>query len=281
MWGNILVANNPKRTGRSYAAQTDRDGEDYEFGHHRQKDRAATQGDYYVGQTARHFHQGMESEDATMTERGNEILAAMPSAAMAALQPHLTLVTFAPDHTVHETGELITQVYFPSIGAASLQIITSDGRSVDTALVGRESILGPMAVFGPYQSTVRCITRTTLVAHRISAVDLRRVAAQHDAISRACIDYNDALLSLTQRGVARCHCVIDVRLPACLLHISDLLGSHTVPIAQERLGDILSVRRTSVTDAARRLKDAGLISYSRGTVKILDRVGLLSRSLAH
>jgi CRP-like cAMP-binding protein len=220
----------------------------------------------------------MESETATMIERGNEILAALPSAAMAALQPHLTRVTFAPGNTVQRVGELIERVYFPTVGVASLQIIMSDGQGADTAMVGRESILGPMTVFGPYQSTVRCITRTTLVAHKISAVDLRRVAAQHDSISRACIDYNDALLSLTQLGVARCNSVIDVRLPACLLHISDLLGSGTIPIAQEALADILSVRRTSVNGAARKLKDAGLIAYSRGTVKILDRAGLLSRS---
>jgi CRP-like cAMP-binding protein len=215
-----------------------------------------------------------------MTERGNEILEALPGGVMVALQPHLTLVTFAPARTIHEAGELITQVYFPTVGVASLQIIMSDGQGADTAMVGRESILGPMAVLWPYQSTVRCITRTTLVAHRISAVEFRRQAARHDSISQACIDYNDALLCLTQTGVARSHSVIDVRLPACLLHISDLLGSGTIPIAQEVLADILSVRRTSVTGAARKLKDAGLIAYSRGTVRILDRAGLLSRSIA-
>src|SRR5271155_1900878 len=76
-----------------------------------------------------YFRQRMENEGAAMTERGNEILAALPGAAMAALQPHLTPVTFAPGNTVQQVGELIDHVYFPTVGIASLQIMMSDGRA--------------------------------------------------------------------------------------------------------------------------------------------------------
>jgi hypothetical protein len=136
-----------------------------------------------------------ENEGAAMTERGNEILAALPDAAMAALQPHLTPVTFAPGNAVQQVGELIDHVSFPTVGIASLQIIMSDGRAVDTVMVGHESVLGPMAAFGVHRSPVRCVARTTLVAHRISAVDLMRQAAKHESISRSCISMTRCFLS--------------------------------------------------------------------------------------
>jgi Mn-dependent DtxR family transcriptional regulator len=41
---------------------------------------------------------------------------------------------------------------------------------------------------------------------------------------------------------------------------------------------MLGVRRSSVTVAAGRLSDAGLIEYRRGQVTILDRDGLEKRS---
>jgi hypothetical protein len=37
-------------------------------------------------------------------------------------------------------------LYFPNAGFSSLRIVSRDGRLVDTALVGREGVLGPMAV---------------------------------------------------------------------------------------------------------------------------------------
>ena len=37
---------------------------------------------------------------------------------------------------------------------------------------------------------------------------------------------------------------------------------------------MLGVRRESVTEAARKLQDEGLIQYSRGQITVLDRAGL-------
>jgi CRP-like cAMP-binding protein len=209
----------------------------------------------------------------------NDILSALPRKARSALERCLISVSFIPGEIVQEAGNIIKYVYFPMSGIASLQIIMKDGEAVDTAMVGRESVLGPMAALRARKSLCRCIARTTLVAQRISAIHLRRVAADHVAVSRACIDYNDALLSRTQISVARyTHSLLDARIAACLLEASNLLESDTFPLEQSVIAGILSVRRPSITLAACKLRDAGLISYSRGTVRILDRVGLLARA---
>jgi Mn-dependent DtxR family transcriptional regulator len=48
-------------------------------------------------------------------------------------------------------------------------------------------------------------------------------------------------------------------------------------MTQELIADMLGVRREGVTEAAGKLQSAGLISYSRGRIKVLDRPGLEAR----
>ncbi len=40
------------------------------------------------------------------------------------------------------------------------------------------------------------------------------------------------------------------------------------------MAEMLGVRRTSVTEVARKMQDKGVISYTRGVIKILDRAQL-------
>jgi Mn-dependent DtxR family transcriptional regulator len=51
-----------------------------------------------------------------------------------------------------------------------------------------------------------------------------------------------------------------------------------VALTQEFLAEMLGVRRTSVTEVASRVQAAGLITYSRGVIKILDRAALMRMS---
>jgi hypothetical protein len=52
------------------------------------------------------------------------------------------------------------------------------------------------------------------------------------------------------------------------------VGSDEFMMTQEFISNMLGGRRQSVTGAAGRLQDAGLIQYSRGHIKILDRNGI-------
>lgn len=49
-------------------------------------------------------------------------------------------------------------------------------------------------------------------------------------------------------------------------------------MTQELIADMLGVRREAVSREAARLQDAGLISYHRGHITILDRAGLEARA---
>ena len=49
-------------------------------------------------------------------------------------------------------------------------------------------------------------------------------------------------------------------------------------MTQELIANMLGARRESVTESARKLQKLGLISYSRGRIKMPDRPALENRS---
>ena len=98
-----------------------------------------------------------------------------------------------------------------------------------------------------------------------------RKIANSAAISNLCIRYNEALLT-EARVTAACNLSHSVEARFCrwLLQSRDHAESDTVPLTQEFLSQMLGVRRTSVTEVAIKMQDAGVISYSRGIIKIVD-----------
>ena len=69
-------------------------------------------------------------------------------------------------------------------------------------------------------------------------------------------------------------------LPFCrwLLLSLDRLPANTLQMTQELISNMLGVRRQGVTESAGKLEREGLITYSRGTITVLDRAGLEERA---
>lgn len=57
----------------------------------------------------------------------------------------------------------------------------------------------------------------------------------------------------------------------------DRIQGNELSMTQQLIADMLGVRREGVTEAAIKLQRAGLINYSRGKVRVLDRPGLEMR----
>jgi CRP-like cAMP-binding protein len=81
------------------------------------------------------------------------------------------------------------------------------------------------------------------------------------------------VLAAQSAGCNRLH-PIENRCARWLLLTHDRAAGDSFHLTQEYLGYMLGVRRPSVTLAARILQRAGLITYHRGDITILDRPGL-------
>lgn len=210
------------------------------------------------------------------TSMDNALLSALPRGQFnILLRPHLTVLSIAQGTLLLEAGDECEHVYFPHNGMLSLLVVLQDGKSIETATVGREGVVGGMAGLGLYQSMVRVVVQLAMGVSRISSVQFRKAAANSEAIRDLCIRYNEVLLSQA-RVTAACNALHTVEERFCrwLLQSADRAGSDTVTLTQEFLAEMLGVRRTSVTEVAGKLQHAGIIAYSRGVIKILDRPGL-------
>jgi len=181
----------------------------------------------------------------------------------ASLQQGLVLV---------EPGDEFEQVYFPHNGMLSLLAVLRDGKAIETATVGREGVVGAMAGLGLYRSLVRVVVQMPTTLTKIPSSQFRKVAANSEVLRNLCIQYNEVLLSQA-RVTAACNALhlIEARFCRWLLQSADRAGGDTVNLTQEFLAEMLGVRRTSVTEVATKLQSAGLIAYSRGVIKILNR----------
>jgi CRP-like cAMP-binding protein len=205
----------------------------------------------------------------------NKLLAGLPREHFNALAPHMATVTFSQNTILLETGDEVDQVYFPHSGMLSLLAVMRDGKAIETATVGREGVVGAMSGLGLYRSMVRAVVQLPMTGTKIASAHFRKAAAGNEVLRTMCIQYNEVLLTQA-RITAACNALhpVEERFARWLLQSSDRAENNTVGLTQELMAEMLGVRRTSVTEVAGKLQAAGMISYSRGIIKIVDRTAL-------
>jgi len=206
----------------------------------------------------------------------NKLLASLPRSQFERLQPHLVTVALSRGAVLCEAGDEVDQVYFPLCGMLSLLTVLRDGKAIETATVGREGVVGAMAGLFPCKSPVRVVVQMPMACSKIAALLFRSLVAVSDPVRNLCIRYNEVLLSQA-RIAAACNALhsIEARFCRWLLHCADRAGGDTVTLTQEFVAEMLGVRRTSVTEVASKVQNAGVITYSRGVIRILDRPALM------
>jgi CRP-like cAMP-binding protein len=209
----------------------------------------------------------------------NKLLTSLPRDHYDRLLPNLSTVSLQQGVVLYEAGDEVDQVYFPHYGMLSLLAVLRDGKAIETATVGNEGVVGAMAGLGLYKSLVRVVVQMPVSVSKIAASHFRTAAASSEAIRNLCIRYNEVLLSQA-RVTAACNALhpIEARFCRWLLQSADRSASDTVALTQEFLAEMLGVRRTSVTEVARKVQNAGVITYSRGVIKILNRAALARMS---
>ncbi len=99
------------------------------------------------------------------------------------------------------------------------------------------------------------------------------------ALMHLLLRYTQALITqMAQTAVCNRHHSVDQQLCRWLLLSLDRLSSNELTMTQELIANMLGVRREGVTAAAGKLQAAGLISYRRGKITVLDRPGVETRS---
>ena len=211
--------------------------------------------------------------------RQNLLLEALPAADFNALEPHLELVSLAAREVVYGPDSPAAYAWFPGTAIISLQQVLEGRPGSEVALVGREGMVGLVAVLGDLQSTRQACVHCAGHAWRIPADVLREHFDASPPLRALLLRHAQGLMAqIAQNGV--CYRLHSVEQQVCrrLLMSMDRLGSREIPVTHEALAGALGVRREAVTLAACRLLGDGLLQGGRGRMVIADRDGLEKRA---
>lgn len=216
--------------------------------------------------------------------RQNRLLAALPSPDFARLSPDLEVVWMPHGKILHESGDRLNHVYFPTTCIASLVYVVEDGGSAEVALIGNDGMVGIALFMGGETMPNRAVVLCDGYAYRLQRQILNREFSRLDAWRKGALNhlllrYTQALVTQTaQTAVCNRHHSVAQQLCRWLLLSMDRSASNELAMTQELIATMLGVRREGVTEAAGKLQADGLIRYHRGHITVLDRAGLESRA---
>jgi CRP-like cAMP-binding protein len=211
--------------------------------------------------------------------QSNLLLRLLPPASLERLVPHLEPVRLMHGQILWQPNEPIKSVYFPQTCVASLVVPLHEEPPVEAATVGWEGLVGMPVVLGAESTMMQALIQIPGEALRLTTAVLHEAIAEGPAVLKVLLRYGHALQEQISQSVA-CNArhSIDERCARWLLLTHDRVGGADFPLTQEFLARMLGVRRASVTTAAGMLQAAGMIHYTRGHIRVLDRQRLEAAS---
>jgi len=214
------------------------------------------------------------SSDAAKSPSANRLLSSLPPEDYRRILPLLETFPLELKHTLYKPGDVVDYVYFPGGGFVSVVAVLANEGMVEVATIGHEGIVGVSAMAAGYREPTLTMVQmeTDVLCHRMPAAAFRREINRHGALHDIVSQYAQALMGVTMQSTA-CNAThrIEQRLARWLLTAHDRVGKDQFPLTQEFLAMMLGAARPTVTIVAGTLQRAGLITYRRGLISILNR----------
>jgi CRP-like cAMP-binding protein len=205
----------------------------------------------------------------------NRLLAALPYAHLERWRAHLECFEMRMDQVLYESGSTPSHVYFPTTAVVALLYVMENGASAEIAVVGNDGVVGISSFMGGGSTPGRAVVQSAGRGFRMTAHALREEFEGTPTVMHLLLRYTQALIAqMAQTAVCNRHHSVDQQLCRWLLLCLDRLQGDELHMTQEQIAHMLGVRREGVTQSAQKLQKAGLIRYSRGHIKVLDRPGL-------
>lgn len=207
--------------------------------------------------------------------KNNHLLAELPAEIYARLAPHLEFMAMPLGAVLYESGGQLLHVYFPTTAIISLHYVMENGASAEIAGVGNEGVLGISIFMGGNTTPSQATVQTGGHGYRLKIALMMEEFDRAGAMMKLMLRYTQALMTqMSQTAVCNRHHTIEQQLCRWLLLTLDRLPSNELTMTQELIASMLGVRREGITETAGNLQRAGLISYRRGHITVLNRTGI-------
>lgn len=202
----------------------------------------------------------------------NRLLATLSPKSYESLAPNLEIITLPLGEILYHPQQRIEYVYFPHKAIVSMVNIMGDGTMVEVGVIGIEGMVGTSLLSGDDKSPHQAIVQIANGGSRMKAEAFKQGITNDSELMSLVLRYVQALFTQVAQTAAcnRVHPIVE-RLARWMLLCQDRMESGSLELTHEFIATMLGARRAGVTIAAGTLQAAGIISYSRGRVIILDR----------
>jgi CRP-like cAMP-binding protein len=209
----------------------------------------------------------------------NHLLSVLPETVIQRWEDQLELVEMPLGKVLYESSEKMDFVYFPEDCIVSLLFVLLNGSSTEIAVVGHEGLVGISIFMGGDTTPNRAVVQSAGRSFRVPSKFLTEEFHRSIEVMHLFLRFTQALVTqMTQTAVCNRHHTPDQQLCRWLLLSMDRLDGPELAMTQELIANMLGVRREGVSAAAGNLQSAGIISYARGHIKVLDRLALEVRT---
>jgi CRP-like cAMP-binding protein len=216
---------------------------------------------------------------ASPEPRQNRLLAALPEAELQRWLPHLEYVDMPLGEVLYEAGSTLSHVYFPTTAIVSLLYVMQNGESAEIAVVGNDGVVGISLFMGGDSTPSRALIQSGGGAYRLRAQLMKEEFDRGGPVLHLLLRYTQALITqMVQTAACNRHHSLDQQLCRWLLLSLDRLQGTDMVMTQALIAHMLGVPLKGATEGALKLQTAGLIDYTRGRIRVLDRGGLEKRT---
>lgn len=201
----------------------------------------------------------------------NRLLAAQTETDLSRLRSQMESVSLKAGEVVYQPEGDSNFIYFPETAVFSQMNMLENGKTVETAMIGNEGVVGFSSVLGFETSNFWTQTLTSGNALRINAKTFKQEFGRGGFLQTSFLNYINAYITqISQRSVCNNHHCIENRFATWLLMLADRSRQNKLSLTQEQIASVLGVQRPSVTCIAQNLRSSGSINYIRGRI-ILNR----------
>lgn len=207
--------------------------------------------------------------------RSNQTLAALEPTDFAVLSPYLGERHVRRGEILAGQDRPIERLYFPTTAYLANKMTFPDGRHVEVYGVGSEGVAGLAAFMADAPSAWSVEVMAAGYIFQIDAAVFRTQVDRSEKLRQTFrrVAYDHQVRAGLNVGCMALH-GLPSRVARMILTIADALKAESLPFTQNDLADLLGAQRTTVNSAAGKLKQAGIIAYSRGRIHVRDRAAL-------
>jgi CRP-like cAMP-binding protein len=209
----------------------------------------------------------------------NRLLQALSAEEYGRFGPKLQPVQLPRGKVLYNAGDRADFVYFPLSGVVSLLSSTESGEVVEVGVIGNEGTTCIPVIRHAQEMPYRVLVQIPGDAVRCRAEAVREEFVRGGRLHNLLICYTHSLFAqIAQSAVCNRFHMAEARFCRWLLCIHDRVQSDTLPLTHEIISNTLGIERAHISRTAQALQTAGLISYKRGSITVLDRYGLETAS---